>query len=84
MLRQMLALLLLSTSAAAAAQIAPLPAATVQPARLFGGPDLFGLEMADSPQISPDGTCVAYVRKSGDVMTDKMRSAIWLVDVKTG
>ena len=84
MLRQMLALLLLSTSAAAAAQILPLPAATAQPARLFGGADLFGLEMADGPQISPDGTRVAYVRKSGDVMTDKMRSAIWLVDVKTG
>lgn len=84
MLRQMLALLLLSTSVAAAAQILPLPAATAQPARLFGGADLFGLEMADGPQISPDGTRVAYVRKSGDVMTDKMRSAIWLVDVKTG
>ncbi|WP_298189148.1 S9 family peptidase [Novosphingobium sp.] len=64
---------------------APAPAATTeQPSRLFGGADLFGLEIADSPQISPDGARVAYVRKSGDVMADKMRSAIWLVDVKTG
>lgn len=83
MLRQTLALLLLSTSVSAAAQSAP-AAATEQPSRVFAGSDLFGLEMADGPQISPDGTRVAYVRKSGDVMADKMRSAIWLVDAKTG
>lgn len=83
MLRQTLALLLLSTAVPAAAQTAP-AATAEQPSRLFTGADLFGLEMADSPQISPDGARVAYVRKSGDVMADKMRSAIWLVDVKTG
>jgi dipeptidyl aminopeptidase/acylaminoacyl peptidase len=83
MLRQTLALLLLSTSVPAVAQSAPV-ATTEQPSRLFAGSDLFGLEMADSPQISPDGTRVAYVRKAGDVMADKMRSAIWLVDAKTG
>lgn len=87
MLRQTLALLLLTTSLPAVAQnlATPTPAATTeQPSRLFTGADLFGLEMADSPQISPDGARVAYVRQSGDVMADKMRSAIWLVDVKTG
>ena len=87
MLRQTLALLLLTTSLPAVAEnlATPTPAATTeQPSRLFTGADLFGLEMADSPQISPDGARVAYVRKSGDVMADKMRSAIWLVDVKTG
>ena len=87
MLRQTLALLLLTTSLPAVAQnlATPTPAATTeQPSRLFTGADLFGLEMADSPQISPDGARVAYVRQSGDVMADKMRSAIWMVDVKTG
>ncbi|WP_421838639.1 prolyl oligopeptidase family serine peptidase [Novosphingobium sp.] len=83
MLRQTLALLLFSTSVPAVAQSAP-AATTEQPSRVFAGSDLFGLEMADSPQISPDGTRVAYVRKAGDVMADKMRSAIWLVDAKTG
>ncbi|WP_298167781.1 S9 family peptidase [Novosphingobium sp.] len=83
MLRQTLALLLLSTSVSAAAQSAP-AAVTEQPSRVFAGSDLFGLEMADGPQISPDGTRVAYVRKAGDVMADKMRSSIWLVDAKTG
>ncbi|MBX9886239.1 MAG: DPP IV N-terminal domain-containing protein, partial [Novosphingobium sp.] len=83
MLRQTLACLLLSTCAPALAQSAPAPTAE-QPSRLFTGSDLFGLEYAASPRISPDGTRVAYVRKSGDVMADKLRSAIWLVDVKTG
>ncbi|TKD52249.1 alpha/beta hydrolase family protein [Sphingomonas baiyangensis] len=54
------------------------------PDRRFTGADLFGLEQAADPQISPDGSRVAYVRRSGDVMTDRMRSAIWLVDVRTG
>ena len=83
MFRQTLAVLLLSTCVPALAQTVP-AATTEQPSRTFSGADLFGLEMASSPQISPDGTRVAYVRKSGDVMADRMRSAIWIVDVKTG
>ncbi len=83
MLRQTLALLLLSTALPAMAALAPLAAAE-QTSRSFTGADLFGLEMASSPQISPDGTRIAYVRKSGDVMADRMRSAIWIVDVKSG
>ena len=87
MLRQTLALLLVSVPVPVLAQAAPVAAPAAagdQPSRLFAGADLFGLELADSPQISPDGTRVAYVRKSGDVMADKMRAAIWLIDVKTG
>lgn len=54
------------------------------PQRHFTGADLFGLEWASDPQISPDGRSVAYVRKSNDVMTDRARSAIWLIDVASG
>jgi dipeptidyl aminopeptidase/acylaminoacyl peptidase len=50
----------------------------------FTGRDLFDLSAASDPQISPDGRTVAYVRRSADIMTDKVRSAIWLVTVATG
>jgi dipeptidyl aminopeptidase/acylaminoacyl peptidase len=54
------------------------------PARTFTGADLFNLEVATDPQISPDGRTIAYTRKSNDIMTDKARSTIWLVDVASG
>jgi len=65
--------------------VAPLSAAVPDaPTPLFEGRDLFGLQWATDPQIRPDGGTVAYVRNSYDVMTDKRRQAIWLVDVTTG
>ena len=54
------------------------------PSRTFDAHDLFGLEVAADPQISPNGRHVAYVRRSGDIMTDRMRSAIWLIDTASG
>jgi dipeptidyl aminopeptidase/acylaminoacyl peptidase len=54
------------------------------PSRYFTGSDLFNLEVATDPQISPDGRTIAYVRKSNDIMTDNARSTIWLVDVASG
>jgi dipeptidyl aminopeptidase/acylaminoacyl peptidase len=78
MLRLTLAVLLAGASLPAIAADAPAPT------RLFTGADLFDIEQASDPQISPDGSQVAYVRRSGDVMTDRMRSTIWLVDVRTG
>jgi len=41
--------------------------------------DLFQLEYAADPQISPDGQWVAYVRQWSDNMTDRRYSNIWLV-----
>jgi len=49
-------------------------------ARNFVAEDVFSLEYADSPRISPDGRWIAYVRVSGDIMTDRFRRSIWLVD----
>ncbi len=54
------------------------------PTTTFTGRDLFDLSAASDPQISPDGRTVAYVRRSADIMTDKARSSIWLVNVATG
>jgi len=41
--------------------------------------DIFELEVATDPQISPDGAKIAYVRLAMDIMTDKPRSNIWVV-----
>jgi len=75
-----LAILFAATALGAPAAAAP----ETGPSRYFTGADLFNLEVATDPQISPDGRTIAYVRKSNDIMTDKARSTIWLVDVATG
>ncbi len=66
----------------------PAQAQTAQPQqgpeRLFTGRDLFSLEVASDPQISPDGRRIAYVRRSGDIMTDRMRPTLWLIDTASG
>lgn len=54
------------------------------PQTAFTGDDLFRLEAAADAQISPDGKTVAYVRRSADVMADRNRGAIWLVDTASG
>ena len=64
--------------------VATMAAPASGPTPAFTGSDLFGLAAASDPKISPDGRHIAYVRRSADIMTDKIRSAIWLVDVATG
>ena len=54
------------------------------PSPVFEGKDLFSLQCATDPQIRPDGRVIAYVRVSYDIMADKPRRSIWLVDVDTG
>ena len=44
----------------------------------FQAEDIFNLEYATDPQVSPDGKSVAYVRRSNDIMSDSTRSNIWL------
>src|ERR1700728_2508434 len=41
--------------------------------------DVFDLQWASDPQISPDGRSIAYVRMSFDIKTDRPRGVIWLV-----
>ena len=42
--------------------------------------DIFNMEFISDPQISPDGTQIAYVRNFKDVMTDKNLSNIWVIN----
>ncbi len=49
-------------------------------ADIFVTQDIFGLEYADDPQIAPDGSSVVYVRKSMDIMKDRGRSNLWIID----
>ena len=41
--------------------------------------DIFQLEYAADPAISPDGAWIAYVRRWSDPMTDRRYSNIWVV-----
>ena len=47
----------------------------------FSAEDVFEMEYANDPQVSPDGSRVAYVRNSMDIMTDRTRRSIWVVDI---
>ncbi|MFT3726596.1 MAG: S9 family peptidase [Terricaulis sp.] len=75
---------MLIRAAAAAAVLAFAATASAEPQRApathFVAADVFNLEYADNPQISPDGRTVAYVRVSADIMSDHFRHSIWLVD----
>ena len=75
-----LAMLFAATALAAPASAAP----AAGPDRYFTGSDLFNLEWASDPEISPDGRTIAYVRESNDVMSDRARPTIWLIDVASG
>lgn len=63
---------------------APAQTSADRPSSAFTGSDLFGLAIASDPQISPDGRTIVYVRRQGDIMSDRMASSLWLVDVATG
>ena len=62
---------------AALAMLPSIAAAAAKPA--FAPMDVFSLEWASDPEVSPDGEQVAYVRRSFDVKADSRRGAIWLV-----
>ena len=74
----MLGCLLMAAPALAAQEGTP------PPSPVFSGADLFNLSYAADPQISPDGRRIVYVRMSADVMTDRYRPTLWLVDVASG
>ncbi|MEQ8789567.1 MAG: S9 family peptidase [Pirellulaceae bacterium] len=63
------------------------PLATAAPPsgdKLFQPADVFQLEFAADPQVHPGGESVVYVRNAMDVMTDRVRTHLWLVDLATG
>ncbi len=46
--------------------------------------DLFRFQMVDDPQISPDGTQIAWVRTWIDPAENRYRAHIWLTDLASG
>ena len=59
-------------------------AAAITAAEPFRPLDVFELEWASDPRISPDGGSVAYVRNYFDVMTDRSCADIWRVAADGG
>lgn len=61
----------------------PCGIARAQDGRLpvFSGLDVFELEHASDPRISPDGEQVVYLRHAMNVMTDRREARLWIVDV---
>ncbi|MGH8123484.1 MAG: S9 family peptidase, partial [Rudaea sp.] len=66
----------LLVNAAAVSAVEPANAPPVD-ARIFAPLDVFKLEWADHPQLSPDGRFVVYERKRFDIMKDRKRSSLW-------
>lgn len=79
-LRPLWALALLIGALASPAVMAAQDAAP----RHFEARDLFFLQAASDPQISPDGNHVVYVRRSADIMSDRIQFSLWLVDARSG
>ncbi|MCJ8191796.1 alpha/beta hydrolase family protein [Sphingomicrobium aestuariivivum] len=73
------------TLAAALVAVQPLGAQdAAAPDPRFTGADLFKLTIGTSPQISPDGSRIAYVRRANDIMSDGVKSHIWMIDTANG
>lgn len=53
---------------------------TAQAEKQFEPLDVFGLEYADNPEISPDGNTVVYRRTGFDIMKDRSKGALWLIN----
>ena len=50
------------------------------PAKPLGILDVFNLQLATDPQISPDGKRIVYVRQFSDIMADQRHSNLWIID----
>ena len=53
---------------------------TAENEKTFKMIDVFDLEYATDPQISPDGKRIVYVRNFMDVMKDRKRSNLWIIN----
>ena len=48
---------------------------------IFDPMDVFDLEWASDPRVSPDGKTIVYVRRSNDIMKDRERSNLSLIHI---
>ena len=46
----------------------------------FSNMDVFELEYAEDPRISPDGDSIVYVRRSMDIMNDTRIGRLWILE----
>jgi len=58
--------------------------ATAEEYRRFEPMDVFALEWAADPQVSPDGERIVYVRTAYDKLADRPRGSLWMLDVDSG
>jgi len=77
MLGSLRLVLLLAIALASMAQAQPSESAQRD---RFSARDVFDLEYAADPRISPDGERIVYLRSSNDVMTDRTRRTLWIVN----
>ncbi len=64
--------------------VSALACLAIAEARPLDYQDVFGLEYADSPAISPDGKRLVYVRRHMDTMADRNLGQLWLIDLNSG
>jgi acylaminoacyl-peptidase len=51
-----------------------------KPAKPLSIDDVFNLQLAVDPQISPDGKRIIYVRQFNEIMTDQRHANLWIVN----
>lgn len=57
-----------------------LPARAQEIPNCLAASDIFNLQFAADPQVSPDGMKIVYVRQFSDIMTDKRASNLWIIN----
>ena len=62
--------------------LAPLHAGAEADASFFAPLDVFELEWAEDPQLSPGGEHVVYRRAGFDIQSDSRRGDPWLIDTE--
>lgn len=66
--------------AAVLVSLSPIAAGAADDARIFEYQDIFQIEQAREPQFSPGGKSIVYVRRSMDIMSDRPRSNLWIIN----
>jgi len=69
-----------SSAALAVLAFSVLPLTAQEKEAVFQPLDVFGMEVAADPRISPDGSRVVYVRSGFDIMTDSPTSNLWIIN----
>ena len=71
-----LSLVLLTLTAAAQQEPGTVPASKDR----LTATDIFNIQYAQDPQISPDGKKIVYVRAFSDIMSDRNYSNLWTIN----